>query len=497
MSKTFTGLKLKGELGRFGKTEISDILGIYPMPDEKILSGCEWGNIFVWEDGLIKFEVCRKNRLKMHERPITQIEMIDGEVMTVSMDGLVRIWFWDTVELADPPSDDKFVEIEPIYEYRIGNKKHVCELMWLTRKETDKSDYKWYAQDGNGGIWICDISPEHKPEQPKQIFRCHAGEIIGLATSPFSTHVATLGEDGRLHIYDYKTKKLLFFKQYPAKGRAIIWLPISVDPSGVCIILGFDDGIIRLVVADLTLETYDPIEEYVKLIQVVKPHEQSITKLSINQSKTILVSGSEDSTIFISQLSKQIPFVVLIPIGLVEMPSPVTAINWKPNTSATILVGCLFGEVVEAALPERERSYTMISFVLPHIEQKKLIFKSTKSQIRRDLWIKEQEEKGEAKRLKKMESLQRLRIENPGVDIDEETFLADSEDEEELEPLFIPKIPNKILWLQYTSKGTIWLSMAGYDAGYIYEYEFGKEDPVSCTMIPDGDDIEIHCFTYL
>lgn len=36
MAKTFTGLKLQGELGRFGKTEYSDILGIYPMPDEKV-----------------------------------------------------------------------------------------------------------------------------------------------------------------------------------------------------------------------------------------------------------------------------------------------------------------------------------------------------------------------------------------------------------------------------------------------------------------------------
>lgn len=36
MAQTFTGLKLQGELGRFGKTEISDILGIYPMPDEKV-----------------------------------------------------------------------------------------------------------------------------------------------------------------------------------------------------------------------------------------------------------------------------------------------------------------------------------------------------------------------------------------------------------------------------------------------------------------------------
>jgi cilia- and flagella-associated protein 44 len=35
MAKTFTGLKLQGNLGRFGKTEICDMIGIYPMPDEK------------------------------------------------------------------------------------------------------------------------------------------------------------------------------------------------------------------------------------------------------------------------------------------------------------------------------------------------------------------------------------------------------------------------------------------------------------------------------
>lgn len=36
MAKTFTGLKLQGELGRFGKTEISDIIGVYSMSDEKV-----------------------------------------------------------------------------------------------------------------------------------------------------------------------------------------------------------------------------------------------------------------------------------------------------------------------------------------------------------------------------------------------------------------------------------------------------------------------------
>lgn len=38
MANTFTGLKLKGQLGRFGKTEVSNVLGVLSMPDEKVTS---------------------------------------------------------------------------------------------------------------------------------------------------------------------------------------------------------------------------------------------------------------------------------------------------------------------------------------------------------------------------------------------------------------------------------------------------------------------------
>ena len=54
MAKTFTGLKLQGQLGKFGKTEISDIEGYVELPDGKVLSGTEWGNMLVWDGGLIK-----------------------------------------------------------------------------------------------------------------------------------------------------------------------------------------------------------------------------------------------------------------------------------------------------------------------------------------------------------------------------------------------------------------------------------------------------------
>lgn len=144
MANTFTGLKLKGDLGRFGKTDFSDIYAAYMLPDENVISGCEWGNILLWEAGLIKFEVCRKGRKPCHLKPITRITMdSDGEVMTVGMDGYVRIWYWETVDLADPPDDDRFVEIEPIYEFKVSD----CEIRGVQKiKLFEQKDYKHYAQ---------------------------------------------------------------------------------------------------------------------------------------------------------------------------------------------------------------------------------------------------------------------------------------------------------------------------------------------------------------
>ena len=58
MAKTFTGLKLQGQLGKFGKTEISDIEGYVELPDGKVLSGSEGGNMLLWDGGLIKVGHC-------------------------------------------------------------------------------------------------------------------------------------------------------------------------------------------------------------------------------------------------------------------------------------------------------------------------------------------------------------------------------------------------------------------------------------------------------
>ena len=91
MARTFTGLKLQGQLGKFGRTEISDIEGYVELPDGKVLSGCEWGNLLLWDGGLIKVEISRKGKKPCHQGNIEQIIMDEGELMTIGEDGYIRV----------------------------------------------------------------------------------------------------------------------------------------------------------------------------------------------------------------------------------------------------------------------------------------------------------------------------------------------------------------------------------------------------------------------
>lgn len=122
----------------------------------QVLSGCEWGNILVWEAGLVKLEVTQKGRKVCHSAPIVsylfahllclsktlyfytsvtplfilrQLNQIQfmlspagDEVTTIARDGCVRSWYWDSVDQADPPEDDPFVELNPVAETCVREK---------------------------------------------------------------------------------------------------------------------------------------------------------------------------------------------------------------------------------------------------------------------------------------------------------------------------------------------------------------------------------------
>lgn len=176
MADTFTGLKLQGELGRFGRTEISDIEGYVELPDGKVLSGCEWGNLLLWDGGLIKVEITRRGRRPCHTGPIMQILLDEGELMTIGVDGSIRVsedkacfcvrnnslifllniarhlmiisslqvWDFETIDTADQTDDSGLFEMEPMNELNVGNDVQLYSIVKSVDEENEPTI--WYAQ---------------------------------------------------------------------------------------------------------------------------------------------------------------------------------------------------------------------------------------------------------------------------------------------------------------------------------------------------------------
>ncbi|XP_022814799.1 uncharacterized protein LOC111348420 isoform X2 [Spodoptera litura] len=373
MAQTFTGLKLKGELGRFGKTEICDVLGVYPMPDEKVLSGCEWGNILVWEAGLVKLEVTQRGRKVCHNAPIIQFMLSEAgdEVTTIARDGCVRAWYWDTVDQADPPEDDPFVELNPVAETCVPG----CQIMSLKHK----NDLLWYAQDGNGGIWIVELEIDKIECNHRKVITCHAGGVVAMAAVRTHPLLITAGEDGALHAYDTDNHILLARYLFPKPITTLLYPPLDVDETSRLLILGFEDGTMRTLLlhpdrlqartsmidvrvhSALTIHSEDSVHaDVIDMISLLKPHSKAITQITINEQRTLLVTCGEDSTIFIYLLKQGTPFT-LERIGFVETPNNIAFMTWKPDTDRVLLLCGQVGLLMEAVLPEpKVRTYTDI-----------------------------------------------------------------------------------------------------------------------------------------
>ena len=76
------------------------------------------------------------------------------------------------------------------------------------------------------------------------------------------------------------------------------------------------------------------------------------------------------------------------------------------------------------SLPELPQPYTEVSYNLDDVQTTTITFQSCKSQIEKDKKIKEIEERKMKKLEKIKEEMEKIKKENPGIEIDEETFLG-------------------------------------------------------------------------
>ncbi|XP_070606132.1 cilia- and flagella-associated protein 44 isoform X2 [Erythrolamprus reginae] len=453
MALTFTGLKLQGALGRFGKTSLTDIEGYVELPDGKVLSGSEWGNLLLWEGGLIKVELCRPGRKNCHNGPINQLILDEGELITVGTDGYIRVWDFETIDTADVVDDTGLVEMEHINELLVG--KNV--ILNFMMKIHERGEPYWYAQDFNGAIWKLDLSFSNVTRDPECLFTFHSGKIEAVSVSPVTYIMATTALDRSVRIYDFIGNVQLADMKFKQGGTAITWAPTIVNPKGGIIAIGFQDGIIRII------ELYNPKglpviagrenvgDAALRLKQAFKPHVSVVTALAYERNGEILATGSKDKTVFFFTVDDKYD-----PIGFISVPGPVQALQWSPHSHR------------EDEIRRREK-----------IKEKK--------EKEKQQWINQQLDQG--KTLEEIEMPEEVPVE-----------------EEPLPEIYIPETPSPILCGFYSSPGRFWLSLGEYDTGFLYHCEFSsqqqkdpetrQDEPFDVIPIEDADDIPINRITF-
>ncbi|KAM9089295.1 cilia- and flagella-associated protein 44 isoform 3-T6 [Megaptera novaeangliae] len=326
MALTFTGLKLQGSLGRFGKTATNDIEGYMELPDGKVLSGSEWGNMLLWEGGHIKVELSRAAGKPCHQGPINQIMLDEGEVITIGSDGCVRIWDFETIDTADTIDETGLLEIEPINELQVDKNVRLFSMI----KMNEIGNNFWLSQDSNGAIWKLDLSFSNITQDPECLFSFHSGAIEALAVSPLTYLMATTGLDCSVRLYDFASKTPLVQMKFKQGGTALAWVPRLVSYGGAQITAGFEDGVVRI------LELYDPkgltifvgwkrvSDADIRLKQVFKPHTSPITALAYDRDGEVLATGSKDQTVFFFEVERDYK-----PIGYITTPGPVCQLTWS------------------------------------------------------------------------------------------------------------------------------------------------------------------------
>ncbi|XP_061656412.1 cilia- and flagella-associated protein 44-like [Syngnathoides biaculeatus] len=484
MASTFTGLKLEGLIGHFGKTAATDIEDYIELPDGKVVSGTNWGNLLLWNGNSIKAELCSKGGQCCHAGVVQPFALEDGQLMTIGSDGVIRGWDFETIDNAESSSENSKFEMEPMNEMVVG--RHVCLSSIVKSSQPDST--VWFAQDSNGAIWKLDLSFTYATPDPECLLSFHAGPIQGLDVSKKSHLMATTALDRSVRVFDFLAKTELISTRFNQGGTSLHWAPLSVNHSGGLLVTGFEDGVVRL------LELFDTkgmhnnqADAHIRLKQAFKPHNGPVTSVAFEGNGKILATGSSDCTVFFFTVGEKYE-----PIGFVRVPGPVKMLEWSPlsHHENRLLILCQNGHIVEVPCPEHTTLKPKKSYELLELPRRSFSFKSIKSQIKREediarrpvFQVKQQKEQ------------------------EEHQVIQEEKLEEDLPPIFISNPHSPLHCGFYSQPGHFWLSMGGVDSGFLYHCKFSEnqdedqkkhqDEPFDYLTVLNADDDPICSVTF-
>eukprot|EP00672_Neobodo_designis_P015654 CAMPEP_0174829322 /NCGR_PEP_ID=MMETSP1114-20130205/1869_1 /TAXON_ID=312471 /ORGANISM="Neobodo designis, Strain CCAP 1951/1" /LENGTH=1723 /DNA_ID=CAMNT_0016063065 /DNA_START=117 /DNA_END=5288 /DNA_ORIENTATION=+ len=365
MANTFTGLKLQGHIGKFGRTEISDVSAFISMPDGKVISGSESGALLLWEGNLIKCELGKAQPdneevpvARCHDGYVHVVELVEQNrlVLTAGDDGYFRYWLLEEIDQAENSGTDAATPIRMLLEVSAGEG---VKVRCITRS-TD-GQY-WFVLDSAGAIrkvnYMSYDAVMHAANNPgtfenkndrQPLLRFHSGGITALAPSPFDHTALTGGQDCTIRLMDYVTRSEEFCVRFDAPIADMRYLEFPNDSEQRHILATFADGTVRILLRG---------RNTVGIVSQSRPHESPIVAWAIDPAGTQLWTLAKDKSAFYFKVT---PKRELVPVGFCELPEVPRCAEFT-STGDRLFVGFKSGCIITLAPPDESKIDHSVGF---------------------------------------------------------------------------------------------------------------------------------------
>jgi WD40 repeat protein len=381
MAQTFTGLKLQGEIAKYGQLELSDASGWQELPDGKIVSGTEYGTMVLWEGNLVKAHLVldRDAKTQLHKGHIEVCMLDDDKIITAATDGFIKWWSLQEIDAAEADEIPE-VAISCLKEVQIlteqGEPAHILNVV--------RGNGMWLINDVRGRLWR--VNPEDF--SAKVVFEYHSGEITDMAMSDAYNMALSCGEDGMVKVWDYTRAEAYYSQKFDGKANCIDILRRSEQNKGRVAVVGFETGIVRI------LELSD---SNIELAMVMKAHDGPVDFCKYAPDQMTLVTASRNGEIFFFDINGHLELGKCQPICLLMLDNckKINDLRWD-SKSENILVCTESGYVHEIRRPDPAKLDTSDSYLIENYPMRTWKMKMMEFQMKKNQ--KKDEEEEEKKR---------------------------------------------------------------------------------------------------
>lgn len=318
MANSFTGPKLQGDIGKFGRFNLSDIYELVELPKSgRILSGSEEGHLLLWEDCYVKCCVVETGKSTAHEGGANLLRPMFHEdvILTAGNDSTIRWWPLEDLDVIMMKSNDDLVfSVQPIKEWNIGNSTLICQLSFLGGGIV-------MVGDARGSIMKVNIKTS---EMQGIVIAGHDKcgiHALSISKEP-STLVLTAGGN-KVICWDLLSKRHVAFRKFLHDCTCLnrykekdTWLA------------GFGDGSLRIL-------HFSAMSNEIIILFQIRPHEKHLKLIEVSGCENFFASCTGDNSVFLFRTIDGKSFEV---IGCFRSTDNIQSIQWSQDSSSLIYI---------------------------------------------------------------------------------------------------------------------------------------------------------------